>query len=96
MLGVGVLYTTTDPRVTKNFLIACAIADIGHLWVTGAVMGGKAFVSVGEWNEMAWGNIGVTAFLFVSRVLYLAGFLGEDRIVRAMKEETSRIKSKAR
>ena len=38
MVGVGVLYATTEAKVVRNFLIACAIADIGHLYVTYAVM----------------------------------------------------------
>ena len=38
MVGVGVLYTTTETKVVRNFLLACAIADVGHLYVTYAVM----------------------------------------------------------
>lgn len=38
MVGVGVLYTTTEAEVVRNFLLACAIADMGHLYVTYAVM----------------------------------------------------------
>ena len=38
MLGVGVLYATTDAKVVRNYLLACAIADVGHLYATYAVM----------------------------------------------------------
>ena len=38
MIGVGVLYATTEAKVVRNFLFACAIADVGHLYVTYAVM----------------------------------------------------------
>lgn len=38
MVGVGVLYGTTEAKVVHNFLLACAIADVGHLYVTYAVM----------------------------------------------------------
>lgn len=38
MIGVGVLYATTEAKVVRNFLLACAIADVGHLYVTYAVM----------------------------------------------------------
>ena len=34
MVGVSVLYTTTEANVVRNFLLACAVADIGHLYVT--------------------------------------------------------------
>ena len=38
MIGVGVLYATTEAKVVNNFVFACAIADVGHLYVTYAVM----------------------------------------------------------
>ena len=38
MVGVGVLYATSEIKVVRNFLLACAIADVGHLYVTYAVM----------------------------------------------------------
>ena len=78
MIGVAVLYTTAEPKVVRNYLIACAIADVGHLWAICTVMGYTDFVTVWEWNMMAWGNIGMTTFLFVSRILYLCGELDED------------------
>jgi len=64
MVGVGVLYTTTEAEVVRNFLLACAIADMGHLYVTYAVMGYTGFMNVHEWNAMGWGNIGITLGLF--------------------------------
>ena len=86
MTGVGILYQTTEPKVVRNFLIACAVADVGHLYVTYAVMGGKDFLDVGHWNAMGWGNIGVTAGLLVTRILYLLGALGEDGVVENAKD----------
>ena len=38
MVGIGVLYSTTEAKVVRNFLLACAIADVGHLYVTCAVI----------------------------------------------------------
>ena len=38
MIGVGVLYATTEAKVVRNFLLACSIADVDHLYVTYAVM----------------------------------------------------------
>jgi hypothetical protein len=86
MIGVGVLYTTTEPKVVRNFLLACAVADVGHLWATCAVMGQHDFLDVMNWNVMAWGNIGVTAGLLVVRILYLIGALGQDRVVASTKQ----------
>ena len=79
MIGCGILYTTTEPKVVRNFLFACAVADVGHLLATYAVMGHESFLDVGQWSQTVWGSIGITAGLFVTRVLYLAGAMGKDR-----------------
>ena len=73
------LYTTTEPKVVRNFVIACAIADVGHLAVTYHVMGFADFMNLKGWNAMAWGNIGVTAGLFLTRIGYLVGMFGKGR-----------------
>ncbi|KAK0509854.1 hypothetical protein JMJ35_007248 [Cladonia borealis] len=86
MVGIGVLYFTSEARVVRNYLLACAIADVGHVWATYAVMGQKDFLDVTNWNALAWGNIGVTMGLLITRVLYLAGILGEDKIVESTKQ----------
>ncbi|CAD6564502.1 MAG: hypothetical protein ASARMPRED_004444 [Alectoria sarmentosa] len=65
MVGVGVLYGTTEAKVVRNFLLACAIADVGHLYVTYAIMGYTDFIDVQGWNSMGWGNIGVTLGLLL-------------------------------
>lgn len=65
--------------MVRNFLIACTVADIGHLAVTYHVMGHAEFLDVGSWNSMAWGNIGATGMLFSVRVAYLMGAFGSKR-----------------
>ena len=87
MIGVGVLYATTEPKVVRNYLVACAVADVGHLWVTGTVMGYDAFVDLMRWNSIAWGNIGITSVLFLSRLLYFVGALGKDKVVTEMRQD---------
>ena len=86
MIGIGVLYFTSEVRVVRNYILACAIADVGHLWATYAVMGQKDFLDVTNWNAIAWGNIGITLALLITRVLYLTGVLGEDKIVESTKQ----------
>lgn len=73
------MYTTTEAKVVRNYLIACAIADVGHLAVTYHVMGHAEFFDVGRWNSMAWGNIAITTMLFVVRVGYLVGMFENRR-----------------
>lgn len=65
--------------MVRNFLTACAIADVGHVAVTYHVMGHAKFLDVGNWNSMAWANIGITAVLFAVRVGYVAGAFGSKR-----------------
>jgi len=92
MIGIAVLYTTKDPKVVRNFLFACAVADVGHLYATYYVMGYDDFVNVLRWNSMGWGNIGVTSGLLVVRVLYLAGAFGDDIFVGNARNDSSKVK----
>ena len=86
MIAVAVLYATTEPKVVRNFLIACAIADVGHVYACYYVMGHKSFMNVGDWSEVVWGNVGVTTGLFVARMLYFTGVFGKDRMVENAKK----------
>jgi len=69
MVGIAVLYATTEAKVVRNYVIALWLADIGHVAVTCYVMEYQRVVDVAKWNAMAWGNIGVTV---VSSTLYRA------------------------
>jgi hypothetical protein len=69
--------------VLRNYLIGLAIADVGHIYATYLAMGWGAFVDVGTWNALTWGNIGVTGFLFVNRLLYLGGVFGTAKAPKA-------------
>ena len=80
LLGFFILNTTTDVRVVKAYIVALAIADIGHLAPTMWMLGWERSVAVHNWNKMAWGNIGATLFLFVTRVAFLAGFFRQKRL----------------
>ncbi|KAJ5738524.1 hypothetical protein N7493_001679 [Penicillium malachiteum] len=77
LVGVAVLHTSTEPKVLRNYLIALAIADVGHVYATYVAMGLDAFLDVGSWNALTWGNIGATGFLFVNRILYFLGLFGQ-------------------
>ncbi|RDW77417.1 hypothetical protein BP6252_05470 [Coleophoma cylindrospora] len=79
MVGIAVLYTTTEAKVVRNYVIALWIADIGHVAATYYVLGYETFMDIANWNAMTWGNVGATAFLFLTRTLYLMGVLGADR-----------------
>ncbi|KAL4971775.1 hypothetical protein BDW66DRAFT_145463 [Aspergillus desertorum] len=76
LLGAGVLYVTSEPKVLRNYLVALAIGDVGHIFVTYLAIGPEQFFDVRGWNALTWGNIGVTGFLLVNRLLYLMGVFG--------------------
>ncbi|EAW09279.1 uncharacterized protein ACLA_034820 [Aspergillus clavatus NRRL 1] len=86
LLGIGICHATTEPKVLRNYLVALAIADFGHIYATYAWMGREAFVDVANWNALTWGNVGITGFLMVNRIAYLAGIFGEAKAAKdAMK-----------
>lgn len=60
MVGVAVLYATTDPKVVRNYLIALAIGDVGHVGITCYVMEYERVIDIANWNSLAYGNIGFT------------------------------------
>lgn len=60
MVGVAVFHSTKEAKVVHNYLIALAVADIGHVAITCYGMEYERAVDIGNWNSMAWGNIGIT------------------------------------
>jgi hypothetical protein len=68
MVGIAVLYTTTEAKVVRNYAIALWLADIGHVAITCYVMGYERVVDFANWNAMAWGNIGSTVCVGGSRL----------------------------
>jgi hypothetical protein len=68
MVGIAVLYTTTEAKVVRNYAIALWLADIGHVAITCYVMGYERVVDFANWNAMAWGNIGSTVCAGGSRL----------------------------
>ena len=85
LLGVFILNVTSDSRVVKAYLLALAVADVGHVGLTMCLMGWDRVIDLQGWNAMAWGNIGATLFLFFTRFLYLLGLFGGDRAVGKAK-----------
>lgn len=70
LLASAVLYTTSEIKVVRNYLVACWLADLSHVYVCYHVLGWERFFDVAGWNSMTWGNVGVTV-RGVSRTDYL-------------------------
>lgn len=60
MVSIAVLYTTTEAQVVRNYVIALWLADIGHIAITGYVMGYDKFMDFANYNPTTWGNVGAT------------------------------------
>ena len=57
ILGIAVLYTTSELKVIRRYLLALSITDVTHVAVCYYVLGIDKFMAVGQWNSMMWGNI---------------------------------------
>ncbi|KAK7191170.1 hypothetical protein DPSP01_008894 [Paraphaeosphaeria sporulosa] len=67
---------TRDARVAKYYLLFVAAGDLGHIYSSYVVMGPKVFWDFSAYNDMMWGNIGVSAFLHVNRLATVLGVFG--------------------
>ncbi|KAL7894793.1 hypothetical protein HDV63DRAFT_138392 [Trichoderma sp. SZMC 28014] len=77
-VGLSLFWSTSEIKVIRSYLIALLIADAGHVGFTWYGMGSERFFDVSGWNAMAWGNIGATLFLALTRIAYLSGMFGPD------------------
>ncbi|KAK5662897.1 hypothetical protein OQA88_6308 [Cercophora sp. LCS_1] len=86
VVAIAVLYTTSEVKVVRNYLVALWIADITHIGISAWGLGLDRALAVQEWNAMAWGNIGCTvmltvkALLFLTRTAYFLGLFGPDKL----------------
>ena len=67
---------THHPDIAKKYLFAVALADFGHIYAAYCGLGQDYFWNPSTWNDMTWGNIGVSVFLNVNRWLTLLGIFG--------------------
>ncbi|KAJ2969723.1 hypothetical protein NUW58_g9913 [Xylaria curta] len=87
LVGVAVLYTTSELKVVRNYLVALLIADITHVGLTCWGLGYERAVDVTGWNAVTWGNVGFTIFLGLTRTAYLLGLLGPDEAAQNSKKK---------
>ena len=73
LFAVFVLRQSSDAQLVRNSLFCLAVADLGHVASSYVGLGSARFFDVGGWNAVAWGNIAVTTFLFISRIAYFLG-----------------------
>jgi hypothetical protein len=59
-MGVAILFTTSELKVVRAYLVALWLGDIGHLAFTSYGLGWDMSMSPLKWNATTWGNIGMT------------------------------------
>ncbi|KAI1334699.1 hypothetical protein F5Y15DRAFT_283843 [Xylariaceae sp. FL0016] len=79
LLGLAVLYTSTEARVVRAYLLALWLADITHVGTTCWALGYDRTVDFMSWNAVTWGNVGFTVFLCLTRTAYLTGLFSTDK-----------------
>jgi hypothetical protein len=80
---------TLHADIVKKYLFVVAIADLGHIWSVYRSLGSAYFWSLGEWNDLIWGAVGVSVFLNINRWATLLGLFG---IVEPSKNPSKRKK----
>jgi len=76
MLSILLTVVTRESRMTKYYLVAAAIGDVGHIFASYKVMGSEIFWDFGDYNDLMAGNVFLGVFLFVNRLLTLSGVFG--------------------
>lgn len=80
---------TNHPEIIKRYLLVVAVADLGHCYATYRAVGSEYFFNIGGWNDMIWGNVGVSLFLHVNRLATVSGVFGRISHVVHQKEGKS-------
>lgn len=57
LLGLVVLFTTSELKVIRRYLLALSVTDVTHVAIGYHVLGIERFSAVHQWNSMMWGNI---------------------------------------
>ncbi|KAI2632799.1 hypothetical protein GGS21DRAFT_521406 [Xylaria nigripes] len=90
LVGAAVLYTTTEIKVVRNYLIALLIADITHVSLTVHALGYEKTADIAAWNPVTWGNVGFTTFLGLTRTAYLLGLFGSENNAKASSSSSKK------
>lgn len=81
---------TKHPEIITRYLLAVAIADLGHCYATYRAVGSEDFLDIRGWNDVIWGNVGVSLFLHINRLATVGGVFG--RIFSSSASSTAAVK----
>lgn len=73
VIGLYVLYSTSEPAVATAYLSALWWGDLGHIGVTAWCIGWQGASEWRQWNLFTWANVGIPVCLSVARNLYFYG-----------------------
>jgi hypothetical protein len=72
---------TRDTRLTKYYLAAASVGDLGHIYASYKYMGSEMFWDWQGYNDMMMGNVIISAALWLMRMGTLSGVFG--RVARS-------------
>jgi hypothetical protein len=67
---------TREPKLTRYYLAAASVGDLGHIWASYRYMGSDVFWNWKGYNDMMIGNVVVSAVLWGMRMATLSGLFG--------------------
>lgn len=67
---------SSSSTTAKWYLIAVAFGDYGHIYASCRGLPPNVLWDISQWNEVVWGNIGVSLVLNVVRLLTVMGAFG--------------------
>jgi hypothetical protein len=75
---LSLLFTvvTRESRLTKCYLAAAAIGDLGHIYASYKFMGSDVFWDFSGYNDMMVGNVIFSVLLWCTRIATLGGAFG--------------------
>ncbi|KAF3926807.1 hypothetical protein ABW20_dc0100977 [Dactylellina cionopaga] len=71
-------HVSSEPRIARAYILIVTFADYGHIWAAYKGIGYELLVNPKEWNDVTFGNIGISVILNMMRIAYLAGLFGKD------------------
>ncbi|KAH3916643.1 hypothetical protein HBH56_061290 [Parastagonospora nodorum] len=76
MLSLLFTVVTRESKLTKYYLAAASVGDLGHMWANYRYMGSEVFWNWRGYNDMMFGNVVISAVFLVMRVGTLRGWFG--------------------
>lgn len=76
LLSLLLTVATREASLTKYYLAAAAVGDLGHIYANYKFMGSEMFWDFSVYNDVMMGNVFLSVFLWCMRIGTLGGVFG--------------------